>query len=533
MYSLAPSISRLEMEVSGARAAVYVGLISIAVALAWRVLNWVWFRPKRLERFLRQQGLSGNSYRLLFGDMKESSVMIEEAKSKPMNLSHDTAPRVLPFLHETVKNFGNNSFTWLGPYPSVIVGNPEDAKDVFAKYVDFQKPKSNPAVQLIVTGLVNHEEEKWAKHRRIINPAFHAEKLKQMVPAFEVCCSKMMSEWEDLVSKEGSCELDVWPFLQNLTADAISRTAFGSSYQEGRKIFQLLRELAELITNHIYSVSVNIPGWRFLPTKMNKRMMEIDKEIKATLKDLINIRGEEMKMGGGTKDDLLGILLESNFKEIQQHGNKKSVGMSTKDVIDECKLFYLAGHETTSVLLVFAMILLSMHPNWQHRAREEVLQAFGNKKPDFDGITHLKVVTMILNEVLRLYPPVPAFHRKVHKKTQLGKLTLPAGVYVLIPSLLVHHDKELWGEDATTFNPERFSEGVSKATNGRVCFLSFGWGPRICIGQNFAMMEAKMALSMILQRFTFELSPSYAHAPHFVLTLQPQFGAHIILHKRN
>jgi len=498
----------------------------------------VWFRPKKLERILRNQCLSGNPYRLVFGDSKESSIMFKEACSKPMNLSHDIAPRVLPFVHRTVKNHGKNCFEWIGPTPRVNISNPEDLKDIFAKYMDFQKPKSNPYVKLIAAGLANHEDEKWVKHRRIINPAFHLQKLKQMVPAFHESCSEMISKWKELVvrSKDGrSCELDVWPFLQNMTADVISRTAFGSSYEQGRRIFQLQIELAQLAITS--TRSIYIPGWRFVPTKMNRRMKEIDKEIQASLKEMINKREKAMRIGEDTttKDDLLGILLESNFREIQEHGNnniQKNAGMSIEDVIEECKLFYLAGQETTSVLLVWTLVLLSQYPNWQRRAREEVLQVFGNNKPHFDGLAHLKVVTMILNEVLRLYPPVVLLVRKVYKETRLGKMTLPAGVEVSLPTMLLHHDTELWGDDATEFKPERFSEGVSKATNGRVCFFPFGWGPRICIGQNFAMVEAKMALSLILQKFTFESSPSYAHAPFTIITLQPQFGAHIILHRR-
>ncbi|KAK7244050.1 hypothetical protein RIF29_38868 [Crotalaria pallida] len=213
------------------------------------------------------------------------------------------------------------------------------------------------------------------------------------------------------------------------------------------------------------------PPHLFLPTHAHRRVKEIHRDVKASLKDIINKREKAMKAGEDTENDLLGILLESNHKVIQEHENNKDVGITLEDVIEECKLFYFAGQETTAVLLVWTMVVLSRYPDWQARAREEVLQVFDNHKPNFEGLSHLKIVTMILYEILRLYPPVLGVDRIAQKDVKLGGLTIPTGVHINLPPILVHHHCELWGDDANEFNPERFSEGVVKATKAEFHFF--------------------------------------------------------------
>ncbi|KAK4484561.1 hypothetical protein RD792_007145 [Penstemon davidsonii] len=507
-------------------ALIFAVLISVYI---WKVLNMVWFIPKKLEKSLRQQGFKGNPYKFLFGDFKEMTTGSKEALSKPIGFSADFVPRIIPFIHNTVTNSnGQNCFIWLGPYPAVLISDPENIREILSKSYIFQKPY-NPLGKMLAQGLATYDTDKWAKHRRLINPAFQMDKIKNMLPSFYASCCDMLSTWENVtIPSEGqSFELDVWPYLQTLTSDAISRTAFGSSYEEGRKIFELQKEQASLLMKSF--LSVFIPGWRFVPTKTNTRMKKILKDVNLLVLGIIKKRMKAIEEGEASNDDLLDTLLESNFKEIKQHGNK--FGMSLEDVIEECKLFYTAGQETTSVLLVWTMILLSKHLDWQARAREEVRQVIGSRKPDFQELNNLKIVTMILHEVLRLYPPGPLLSRSIHKETELGDITLPAGVQIILPAILLHHDCNIWGDDAKEFNPERFSEGVLKATKGQSTYFPFGLGPRVCLGQNFAMFEAKMALAMILQNYTFELSPSYSHAPRTVITLQPQHGAHLIFRK--
>ncbi|KAJ4975422.1 hypothetical protein NE237_000528 [Protea cynaroides] len=507
-----------------------VGVLWILVVwCGWKVLEWIWWRPKKLERLLMEQGIRLTPYKLLTGDVKEQMTLLYEARSKPMNLSHDIIPRVLPFHLQTIQKNSKRSAFWSGTTPTLFIMDPDLIRDILSnKFGDFGLVRKNPLGKLFVTGLATYEGEKWDKHRRIINPAFHMEKLKRMFSTFYTSSTEMVSKWEKLITLEGSCELDVWPELQNLTGDVIAKAAFGSSYEECKQIFKLLDKQAELYIQSYQTAF--IPGFSLLPTKRNKKLKKNYKEINASLIDIINKRQKAIKDGEANNDDLLGLLLESDQKEIEENKNK-NVGMTMEDVIEECKLLYFAGQESTSVLLVWTMIVLSMHPEWQVRARDEVLQIFGKNKPNFDGLSHLKIVTMILYEVLRLYPPIVFLDRCLYNNIKLGEMSLPPGIQVMLPIVLIHHDHEIWGEDAKEFKPERFAEGIAKATKNQASFLPFSWGAKVCIGQNFAMMEAKIALALILQKFAFELSPSYAHAPITVITLHPQYGAQIILRK--
>ncbi|KAL6842595.1 hypothetical protein ACP4OV_027439 [Aristida adscensionis] len=509
----------------------YVLGILVPLWLAWRALEWGWLRPRRLGRALRAQGLRGTAYRFPAGDLPEEARLRAAQRAKPMPpSSHAVSARVAPLVHNAVKQNGKISMVWDGPTPVVIIGQPKLVREVLSnKFGHFRKSElPSNFIKMIGEGLANHEGEKWAVHRKVINPAFHLEKLKIMLPAFTACTSELVGRWEDSMGCGKVKEMDIWPELQDLTGDAISRAAFGSSLSEGRRIFRIQSEQIQL-ANQV-ATKLFIPGYTFLPTKINRRILANAREASALLKGIITKKEMAMKNGHIDDTDLVGLLLQSNMKESQESGSSKQT-MTMEDIIGELKLFYFAGMETTSVLLTWTMIMLSMHPEWQDRAREEVLRVFGKKLPNLDGTNQLKVVTMVLYEVLRLYPPITLLARQTYKEMELGGVKYPQGVRLLLPIVTIHHDVDLWGEEAEEFKPERFAEGVSKASKDPPAFFPFGWGPRICIGQNFALLEAKIALSIILQHFSFGLSPSYTHAPFDISTLQPDHGAQIMLKK--
>ncbi|KAL6187831.1 hypothetical protein ACLB2K_039226 [Fragaria x ananassa] len=233
--------------------------------------------------------------------------------------------------------------------------------------------------------------------------------------------------------------------------------------------------------------------------------------------------GEEGNFG----QDFLGMLLKAH------HDADVDQRITVEELIDECKTLYFAGQESTASLLAWTILLLALHTDWQDKARKEVLQVFGKQnQPNHDGIAKLKTLSMIINESLRLYPPlVTVSGRTADREVRVGKLTIDpaANLELLIKPLSLHHDPDFWGQDVHLFKPERFADGVAKATNNNLAgFLPFGTGRRMCVGSDFATTEAEVVLSMILQCYSFTLSPTYVHSPYEALTLCPQHLVQVV-----
>ncbi|CAM0873380.1 unnamed protein product [Alopecurus aequalis] len=455
--------------------------------------------------------------------------MKAEADSVELDMhDHDYVRRILPHFLKWKDQYGGSFLLWLGPKPRICIYDYELVKQILAnKSGHFMKNDAHPTFRAIVgKGLIMVEGTDWVRHRRVVNPAFAMDKVKIMTTTMVSCAECLIKKWkyETANSKSREIEVDLSKQFQELTADVISRTAFGSSYREGKEAFQAQKQLQAITVATL--LNVQIPGFKYLPTKMNIYKWMLEKKLQKTLSEMIQSRVASKESGFG--DDLLGVMLEACFRKEQGEKRDRLI-LSIDEIIDECKTFFFAGHETTSHLLTWAMFLLSVYPEWQQRLREEVLRVCGKGNPNADMLSKLREMTMVLLETLRLYCPIIVLLRKPIFDMKLGSLNLPKDNEIVIPIPMLHRDKEIWGDRANEFDPMRFENGITKAAKIPHAHLGFSIGPRSCIGQNFAMLEANSMMAMILQKFSFTLSPKYVHAPADLLSLQPKFGLPIIL----
>ncbi|CAK7341333.1 unnamed protein product [Dovyalis caffra] len=461
----------------------YLGIVmaalAVLIAMIWQFCWNVLWRPYALTKSFEKQGIKGPPYNIFYGSLREMESLRKAAYEMILDTNcNDISQKVLPYFHKWSAEYGEVFLYWRGLHPTIAIEDPEIARQVF-KSGFFVKPEMPPTLLAFGgLGLGQLNGQDWVRHRTILNPAFTVEKLKVMTKTFAALTIDMIDNWKNkaLIAGQQSITIQVSEEFKKLTSDIIAHIAFGSSYAEGMEAFKAQKELER----HCLATSTNIyvPGNQFLPTPSNLRMWKLEKKVKNSLSRIILGRIES---------------------------------------------------ESTANLLSWTIFLLSLHQEWQERVREEVLRECGMGIPEADVLTKLKEVNMVLLETLRLYGAVMDTDREAAKDMKIGNLMIPKGVRVTIQFVKIHRSKEYWGDDANEFNPLRFKNGVSQAARHPNAFIAFGFGSRGCIGQNLAMLEMKMVLSLLLQQFSFSLSPEYKHAPANHLTLQPQYGVPVIV----
>uniref|UniRef100_A0A0E0PUJ2 Cytochrome P450 n=1 Tax=Oryza rufipogon TaxID=4529 RepID=A0A0E0PUJ2_ORYRU len=438
---------------TGPAVIVAVAVVVVVVStLLWTAMAQLVWRPYAVGRALGQQGVRGPAYRLLVGNIGEANEMRAAASGGVLDRRcHDVVPRVLPHYRAWMSRYGKVFVSWTGPFPALCVGDYAMAKEILADRTGlYAKPDPGASIlALFGNGLAFVNGDDWARHRRVVHPAFAMDKLKMMAKTMAECARKVIQAWEARAAAaadgERMVQVEVGEQFQELTADVISHTAFGSSYRQGKEVFVAQRELQYIAMSALNSV--RIPGSQYIPTKANIRRRQLAKKVRGTLMAIIRERqatAAAAKEDRGYGNDLLGLMLEANAAA---GGGEKSMTMD--EIVDECKTFFFAGHDTTSHLLTWAMFLLGTHPDsasarrssvnaaaadfaghdttshlltwamfllgthpeWQHRLREEVLRECGGggdteALPNGDALNKLKLMTMVLYETLRLYGPV-------------------------------------------------------------------------------------------------------------------------------
>ncbi|XP_062187945.1 cytochrome P450 734A5-like isoform X1 [Phragmites australis] len=354
---------------------------------AARLMEALWWRPRRLERHFARHGVHGPGYRFFVGSSIELIRLMVDASSRPAppEAPHDVLPRVLAFYHHWRKLYGPKFLIWFGSTPRLTISEPELIREVLLSRAEhFDRYEAPPLVcQFEGYGLTNLHGDEWARRRKTLAPAFHTENLKRLVPFVGETVQRMLEERVLEAAGGGEVEVDVTEWYPRLPQEAITLATFGRNFDEGSVVFRLLDEHASYATEA--HTKVFIPGYRFLPTRRNRRVWKLDRGIRRLLARFVagmqsrggDRQGERREDGGGVRDFMSFM----------------APAMTADKIIEECKNIFFAGKETLTNLLTWATVALAMHPEWQDRARWEVLAVCGRRGlPTKDHLPKLKTV---------------------------------------------------------------------------------------------------------------------------------------------
>ncbi len=398
------------------------------------------------------------------------------------------------------------------------IANPETIQHVMqmnnqnytkGERIDIAKP-------LVGNGLFTSEGDFWRRQRRMMQPAFHRRQIALLAEEMVATIQEMLARWES--SADTGQVLNMQNEMMELTMEVVTRTLFTSSL-EPAEISELGEQITFLLDEITERSQAILPIGEKLPTARKRRF---DKGVEA-IDEIIYRLIENRRQSREKQDDLLTMLLESRDEDSGQ-------GMDDKQLRDELVTIFLAGHETTAIALSWTLALLSLHPTVRRKLQAEVDSVLAGRIPGAADFNDLPYTNAVVSEAMRIYPPLPMTIRQALGQDVLEGYQIQANSSIFINIYSAHHNPDVW-ENPEGFDPERFMPDRIKEVP-RFAYLPFGGGPRQCIGNNFALMEAVLALSMITQRFELNLIPGTDLDPYMPGTLRPKGGVPVILKHR-
>jgi cytochrome P450 len=364
-------------------------------------------------------------------------------------------------------------------------------------------------------GLLTSEGETWRRHRRIAAPAFHHRRLAELAAIMVEETLRLRTRWDDIA---GGGPVDMSKEMMTLTMRIVTRCLFSHDVSDD------VDELGGAITTMIETLGktsmldlLGLPEW--LPRHRDGELRRAMKLIDDRIYRIIAERRASQRDYG----DLLDLLLKSRDEETGEC-------MSDRELRDEVVTLFAAGHETTAVALAWTWYLLSLHPEVAGRLAGEVTDVLGERPPAFSDLERLPYTRMVFEETMRLYPPAFVINRVALADDRIGDVDVPAGTMVSVSPWITHRNPNLWDEPER-FDPERFTEESVRARH-KYAYFPFGGGPRICIGNGFALMEGRLVLAALAPWFAPRLAGNEPVVPQGRITLRPRGGLPMVVEHR-
>jgi cytochrome P450 len=359
---------------------------------------------------------------------------------------------------------------------------------------------------LLGLGLLTSDGDFWLRQRRIAQPAFHKDRIVGFAGAMARAATGLADRWQTLAERGEAIDLNAE--MTRVTLTIVCETLLGGDVGDAAERVSRSFTVLNEITSERLNQLMPLPLW--VPTAPNRRYRAALSELDETVYQIIARR----RKSDEETHDLLSMLMHARDAET-------GATMTDRQLRDEVTTILLAGHETTAVALTWAFYLLSQNPEAERRLQYELADVLGGREPGLADLEQLPWTRQVIDETLRLYPPVWGMDRSVHADDDLDGFHVPRGVSVLVSPWVMHRSPSLWSEPEA-FRPERFAPGADEVP--RYAYFPFLGGPRQCIGSGFAMMEAQLLLATLAQRFRLELVPGTQVEPLPLLTLRPRYS---------